>query len=347
MGYFLTREQMEEVCQTMRTQAYIKICSPKLMCGRVGRQEVRYGEIRHLDEIVTERKSDYGPKELIYPVSQTLLYFRGSEVEVNPLKDERDMLIFARACDIHAIQRLDEIFMHNGGQTEYYYARLRQRAKFILLECQESFDTCFCVSMGSNKTTDYAAAVRFDAQGVWVEVKDRSLEAYFAKAEPADYEPAFIKENKRKVQLPDITDREMLKDIINLDYWKQFDERCILCGGCNTVCPSCSCFDTNDITYDETSFEGERRRTWSSCMLDSYTVMAGGHGVRQSAGQNMRFKTLHKIYDYKLRYGKNHMCVGCGRCDMKCPKEIHFSETIDGLAKEVEILKSSTAEGGK
>ena len=61
----------------------------------------------------------------------------------------------------------------------------------------------------------------------------------------------------------------------------------------------------------------------------------------------MRFKTLHKIYDYKLRFGKNHMCVGCGRCDMKCPKEIHFSETIDGLAKEVEILKSSTAEGGK
>ena len=103
MGYFLTREQMEEVCQTMRTQADIKICAPKLMRGRVGRQEVRYGEIRHLDEIVTERKSDYGPKELIYPVSQTLLYFRGSEVEVNPLKDERDMLIFARACDIHAI----------------------------------------------------------------------------------------------------------------------------------------------------------------------------------------------------------------------------------------------------
>ena len=53
MGYFLTREQMEDVCQSMRTQADIKICAPKLMRGRAGKQEVRYGEILHLDEMVT------------------------------------------------------------------------------------------------------------------------------------------------------------------------------------------------------------------------------------------------------------------------------------------------------
>ena len=53
----------------------------------------------------------------------------------------------------------------------------------------------------------------------------------------------------------------------------------------------------------------------------------------------MRFKTLHKIYDFKARFGKEHMCVGCGRCDMRCPKDIHFSETVDTLAKEVLRLK--------
>lgn len=70
--------------------------------------------------------------------------------------------------------------------------------------------------------------------------------------------------------------------------------------------------------------------------------MAGGHSVRQNAGDKMRFKTMHKIYDYKRRFGGENMCVGCGRCDIRCPKDIHFSETIQKLSEEVERLK----EGG-
>ena len=114
---------------------------------------------------------------------------------------------------------------------------------------------------------------------------------------------------------------------------------CIGCGGCNTVCITCSCFDTTDVIYHETSRDGERRRAWSSCMLDSYSTMAGGHNVRAKAGDRMRFKAMHKTYDFKARFGEENMCVGCGRCDMRCPKDIHFSETVDKLAHEVERLK--------
>ncbi|MCD8301300.1 MAG: anaerobic sulfite reductase subunit AsrA, partial [Clostridiales bacterium] len=263
---------------------------------------------------------------------------------VSELPDERDILIFARPCDINAIRRLDQVFLKNGNEPEYYYARLREKAKFILMECRESFETCFCVSMGSNIASDYAAAVSFDPEGMLVEVKDESLLPLFSMGEEREFTPDFVKENKNKVQLPDIPDRSYLKEIIDLDYWNQFNDRCIMCGGCNTVCPTCTCFDTNDIIYNETSLEGERRRMWSSCMLSTYTVMAGGHGVRDNAGANTRFKTLHKVYDYKLRFGEENMCVGCGRCDMRCPKDIHFSETISGLAKEVEELKRKRTE---
>ena len=115
--------------------------------------------------------------------------------------------------------------------------------------------------------------------------------------------------------------------------------KCIGCGGCNTVCITCSCFDTTDIIYNETSRDGERRRVWSSCMLNDYSTVAGGHNVRAKAGDRMRFKAMHKLYDYNARFGKGNMCVGCGRCDMRCPKDIHFSETIDKLAAAVENLK--------
>lgn len=345
MGYFLSNEQMNDVLRSLREDQNIKVCAPKKVTRR-GRgkkkDEIRYGELRDLSELVYDQKSDYGPKEMVYPISQTLLYFRGTEVEVKELDDDRNMIIFARPCDINAMKRLDNIFLNNGGKAEYYYARLRTRAKFIMIECTESFETCFCVSMGANRTEDYAAAVRFTEEGVYVDVKDPELEFLFDAGEQTDFTPEYVAENLRTVQVPDIPDRSYLADIIGLDYWKQFDERCILCGGCNTTCPTCSCFDTNDITYDETSLEGERRRTWSSCMLSSYTVMAGGHGVRESAAANTRFKTLHKIYDYRLRFGgEDNMCVGCGRCDMKCPQEIKFSETIGGLAEEVEKLKEA------
>jgi anaerobic sulfite reductase subunit A len=116
-----------------------------------------------------------------------------------------------------------------------------------------------------------------------------------------------------------------LKKVFDLEFWKEYDEQCISCGGCNTVCPTCSCFDTKDIIYDETSKDGERRRSWSSCMLADFSIMAGGHGVRKTPGERMRFKMLHKVHDFRLRFQEENMCVGCGRCNIRCPKEISFS----------------------
>ena len=101
-----------------------------------------------------------------------------------------------------------------------------------------------------------------------------------------------------------------------------------------------SCFDTVDVTYDETSRDGERRRVWSSCMLSTFTQTAGGGRARSTAGANMRFKTLHKVYDYKKRFdaGEN-MCVGCGRCIARCPREIDFLDTINRFHDELDAAR--------
>ena len=96
----------------------------------------------------------------------------------------------------------------------------------------------------------------------------------------------------------------MLKPISDLEYWNQFDEKCMSCGGCNTVCGTCSCFDTVDVIYQEGSRSGERRRVWSSCMLETLTQTAGGGRARKTPGANMRFKVLHKFYDFADRFAK-------------------------------------------
>ena len=51
--------------------------------------------------------------------------------------------------------------MDNGGYQDLYYARMRELINFVLMECPGGDDTCFCCSMGTNKTDNYVMAVRF------------------------------------------------------------------------------------------------------------------------------------------------------------------------------------------
>lgn len=299
---------------------------------------IRYGEVKRVEQVVWNEKSHFSPKEVFYPIVQTLLYFSENDVRESEV-DDTPVIILLRPCDINGIHRLDTIFMENGSHADNYYQRLREKVKFFLMECPESFETCFCVSMGSNAADDYAVALRVNGDGVFAEVKDEAFAAVFSGESECEFTLAFVTENKRTVKVPEITDRRLVKDIHALDMWREFDDNCIGCGGCNTVCITCSCFDTTDIIYNETSRDGERRRVWSSCMLNDYSTVAGGHNVRAKAGDRMRFKAMHKLYDYNARFGKGNMCVGCGRCDMRCPKDIHFSETIEKLAAAVENLK--------
>ena len=103
------------------------------------KKKVRYREIKTIGQIVLDRQSDFSPKEAYYPVSQTMFYFTDTDVTESELADDKGVLIFARPCDINGMARLDCIFMANGGHADYFYARLREKVKVVMLECRESF----------------------------------------------------------------------------------------------------------------------------------------------------------------------------------------------------------------
>ena len=153
-------------------------------------------------------------------------------------------------------------------------------------------------------------------------------DSLFSKASERalEVEPAYVKENEVRVSIPDNLSLEVAKSKM----WDEYDYRCINCGRCNFVCPTCSCFTMQDIFYTDNGKAGERRRVTASCMVDGYTDVAGGGAYRKKNGQRMRFKVLHKVYDFKKRFGY-HMCVGCGRCDDVCPEYISFSNSINKL----------------
>lgn len=334
-SYSVRAERMSNVFARLKEK--YRIYAPKRFPkrGPKGTDLIRYGEVTDMSEIVHNEKSHFSPKEVFYPISQTMFYFHGDTCTPKELDVDKDIILFVRPCDINAIRRLDNIFLNNG-QPDMYYSRMREKIHFFMLECSESFDNCYCVSMGSNITDEYSVAVRIDDICALVEVRDEAFLPYFADEVPIDFSPEFVRANKRSANPPKIKDRTMLGEVCKSEYWNQYDEICIGCGGCNTVCPTCSCFDTVDVIYDETSRDGERRRVWSSCMLSDFTRTAGGGMARKTPGANMRFKVLHKMYDYKERFGDGaHMCVGCGRCIDRCPKNIDFLDAVNGLSEQL------------
>ena len=141
--------------------------------------------------------------------------------------------------------------------------------------------------------------------------------------------PTFVEKNEVYVEIP-----EELPDTIHRDsMWQEYGSRCIGCGRCNFVCPTCTCFTMQDIFYKDNPKAGERRRVWASCQVDGYSDIAGGHSFRQNQGERMRFKVLHKISDYKKRFGY-HMCVGCGRCENVCPEYISYIACLQKLKEK-------------
>ena len=333
MGFILSQAGFGEVVNALLKNA--RIWAPVLKRGE-GRftdtDVVRYDFITDASEIEFRKRSDYAFKELLTPLSQTLFFFTEEEVKTADA-DERPVYVFLRSCDAHALRRLDMIYLENGSEKDWFYERIRSRIRLVLMGCAESCEDGFCVDMKSNRTPDgYAFSADVSDGKVYADVKDAGLEELFASFadERAEVEPRYVTENRVRVSVPE----SVPNSIYSSSMWNEYSSRCIGCGRCNFVCPTCTCYTMQDIYYTDNGKAGERRRVGSSCMVDGYTNVAGGGEYRKTKGERMRFKTLHKVWDFRRRFGVD-MCVGCGRCDAVCPEYISFSACINKLDRAV------------
>ena len=340
MGFVFSRDGFAEVIRQLGSRYRIYALVLKKGEGRFTDTDVvRYDYVKNFDEIELEKRSDYSFKEILLPVSGTLFYFTEDKV-TEPEMDDREILVFVRSCDLHAVKRFDQIYLHNGQERDWFYERVRDRLKFVLIGCRESFDDCFCVDMHTNESTDgYVFSVEEADGEIYSDLKEEGLRELFSgnSVREEDKAPAHVETNKIFVSVPDEVPVSICKDTV----WDEYDSRCIGCGRCTLVCPTCTCFTMEDIYYSDNGKVGERRRVHASCMIDGYSNVAGGGEYRKKHGERMRFKVLHKISDFKKKFGYQ-MCVGCGRCDMVCPEYISFSECINKVDRAIR-----SAEDGK
>ena len=336
MAYKIDTAQLDRIVEDLSKQ--YRIFAP---CLREGwgtfsdTDVVCYSEIETAGKIVFDKKSTFSFKESVLPISETLFYFTDDDMkEPKPIYEKA--VVFLRNCDLHGLERLDDIYRCDG-KPDFYYERLRGNAKFIVIGCDGGFDSCFCESMGTNTPAGYDAYIKSESDGYILDSRFDELTGILTAQEAVEigFLPMNIS-NTIKVKLPG----SVPESIASSPMWEEYDTRCVACGRCNFVCPTCSCFTMQDIFYDDNKNAGERRRVWASCQVDGYTDIAGGIAFRKNKGERMRFKTLHKISDHKTRYGKN-MCVGCGRCDDVCPEYISFAHCIGKVCDACEEVRDA------
>jgi anaerobic sulfite reductase subunit A len=337
MGYVLEKEGMNEILSNL-SKEYV-VYAPKLYAGggRLSDTDcIRYGEVSNIDEIIFDMKSEFSFKEVLTPITQTLFYYTEDSVKEAD-GPKKGAVIFLRSCDLHAVKRLDDMYLKNGP-IDSYYERIREKVKFVLMGCSSAFENCFCVNMGSNISKNYDMSIDCSDDNYRVDCRSEEFEPLL-KANAIREEavsPEYVKETNIHVNIP----KNLSAEVAKSNMWREYDSRCIGCGRCNFVCPTCTCFTMQDLFYTDNGKVGERRRVWASCMVDGYTEVAGGGSYRQKNGDRMRFKVLHKVLDYKERNGY-HMCVGCGRCDDICPEYISFSNCINKLESAMEEVTSN------
>jgi sulfhydrogenase subunit beta (sulfur reductase) len=106
--------------------------------------------------------------------------------------------------------------------------------------------------------------------------------------------------------------------------WEELGEKCLSCGACTIVCPTCPCFNVLD-EIELNKPKGKRIRRWDSCMFREYSMVAGGHNFREARSARLKLRFTHKLQAFVGKFGKP-ACVGCGRCVDACPVDIDIKK---------------------
>ena len=265
----------------------------------------------------------------------------GFEVEEEPLEDTPLALIGVRACELHGIAIQDRVFL-GGSYADRDYAARRKDAFVVAVNCFEPAGTCFCVSMGTGPKAeagyDLALTEILDgAHRLLVEVgTERGAEVLselpHRAAEPADLEAAGAAVSgaaEKMGRTLDVTDiRDLLARNLENERWDDVATRCLTCGNCTLVCPTCFCLTVEDHT-DLTGDRSERTRSWDSCFTLDHSYIHGG-SIRPSGRSRYRQWLTHKFGTWHDQFGSSG-CVGCGRCIAWCPVGIDVTEELTAI----------------
>jgi sulfhydrogenase subunit beta (sulfur reductase) len=310
-----------------------RVLGPKKVAERI-----EIAELTSASELAKNGQSIVSAKSVAFPKVERLMKYRyeGKNVALDDVAPNATptVLLGVRPCEARAFRALDVVFNWDY-KDKFFNARLANTT-VVAIGCTEADASCFCTSVGSRPDDTQGSDIllsRLKSGGYAAEVltdKGRALVA-LAKASfqplpgPADVVPA--------ATVPPAFDAKALEQKLagKFDHpvWVEQSLRCLGCGACAYVCPTCVCFSIED---EADTRQGHRLRTWDSCGLRMFTLHASGHNPRDKQSQRWRQRVYHKFAYYPDRFGTLG-CVGCGKCSRACPVDMNLKQHLAEAAE--------------
>jgi ferredoxin len=289
------------------------------------------------------------------------LLFKPRETVWKVVRDEKGKLAFqsvnlpetpiavfgARSCDLVAMDIQDKVFLEKGRVDPRYQQR-RENLFIIAVQCTYSSNNCFCVSAGTGPhvRNPYDILMTEIEDGFVVKEGSDKGKVILQKLKLQPAIPQQVTEGSQRVEqaadsqtkrIP-LDNQRGLRNLLfsNLDHprWEEVAERCLSCGNCTQVCPTCFCHSEVDVpTMDGTS--SEHQREWDSCFTEGHSYIHGKL-IRDDTRKRYRQWLTHKVGSWFDQFDTSG-CVGCGRCITWCPVGIDITEELAALSGESNV----------
>lgn len=312
-----------------------RILAPVQKGAQLGFEEVKSPATVALDYVQTTRSA----KAAFFPRHEELLRFQlaGKDVKVEDtaVQAPPTVLFGLHPCDAASLATLKAVFTWDSPDA--YFEPKLANTTVIGLSCTKGDAYCFCTSVGGGPgdtrgsdilltpidenrylaeiLTDKGQAIVALAPSLFGAANGVTKDAALAKIAPR------FQADKLAAKLPGLFAKN--------EIWLDQSLRCIGCGACAFVCPTCSCFDIQD---ERERYGGVRQRCWDSCGLSLFTLHASGHNPRTKQSERWRQRVMHKFSYQPERLGVLG-CVGCGRCSRSCPADMNLGEHVQSLAE--------------
>jgi sulfhydrogenase subunit beta (sulfur reductase) len=280
-------------------------------------------------------RSTLSVKNIVFPKVENLFFYSNSKTESTITDIDTDkiaevVLWGAHPCDTAAFDTLRSIFCWDI--TDSFFSKRLEKLTVIGLSCHTSDEYCFCTSVGlapdSSKGSDILLTPLKNGDyhaDILTEKGNNIVLSSPELFEDVADEKGVVTEVSTKFSHSKVT--EKLSTAFEHPFWVENSLRCIGCGACAYVCPTCACFDIQDETRGK---EGVRYRSWDSCGFGLFTLHTSGHNPREVQSQRWRQRIMHK-FSYMPDRNETLGCVGCGRCSSGCPVDMNISEQLEAL----------------
>lgn len=283
-------------------------------------------------------------KQFLHPPRQKMWSCGPDGVDAADEPEPKFALLGVHGCDLAAIGVLDRV-LAGGDHPDGSYVGRRGQIFVVAVNCTEPGRLCFCASMGTGPACaggyDLALTERVDGgepeylaevgsalgSEILATVPSRPADDSERDAAAREVSAAVAKMGRR---MPEVDLRDLLVASRESPHWSEVASRCLTCGNCTMVCPTCFCTSTSDVT-DLTGEHAERWMEWSSCFELDFTFVHEG-AVRTSGPSRYRHWLTHKLSSWHDQFGTSG-CVGCGRCIAWCPTGIDITEEMATFAR--------------